>query len=153
MYQLFGHIFLPPVNEVWGKVMFLHVSVHRGSASRVGGLLTGGVYLRDLPIWEGETPAPRTKKAGGMHPTGMLPCNSRGQKIDLIFVVKSRFCHLLKSISIISYFQTHDRALLLKGVGQDFPRYPGSTDAEIASVIFVFSLLKDVKLPPNYNIF
>ena len=35
--------YLPPPNEVWGKVMFSQVSVHRGSTSRVGGLHPGGV--------------------------------------------------------------------------------------------------------------
>ena len=39
--------FLPRANEVWGKVMFLHVSVI---------LFTGGEYLGRYPPWAGTPP-------------------------------------------------------------------------------------------------
>ena len=50
-------ILSPPANEVWDKVMFLHVchSVCKG------GLPTGGADPH---------------KTGGTHPTGMFPCLS-----------------------------------------------------------------------------
>ena len=66
--------FLPPANEVWGKVMFSQVFVYpRGgwSAYRGGGLPTGrkgSAY--EAGCW---TP-PRSIKVGGTHPTGILSC-------------------------------------------------------------------------------
>ena len=67
---------LPPANEVWGKVIFLHLSVI---------LFTGGVPGPGRGVWSGgawsrgwlvgglvETPSPRTAAAaGGTHPIGM----------------------------------------------------------------------------------
>ena len=81
-----SNVLLPPANEVWGKVMFLHLSVYPqgrrnsfgGSASRGRGCLQGvciqggegGVCIQGwLP-----PPPPRTRKAGGTHPTGMFSC-------------------------------------------------------------------------------
>ena len=54
---------LPPANEVWGKVVFLHLSVCSRREREGGFFLEGG--------W---AHLPRTKKAGGTHPTGMLSC-------------------------------------------------------------------------------
>ena len=89
-------ISLPQANEVWGKVMFLHVSA----------ILSGGLCM-SLPVWlpgglclwshvpfKGSLPGkslsrgglcrgtgrwvsretPGIRKAGGTHPTGMLSC-------------------------------------------------------------------------------
>ena len=76
---------LPPANEVWGKVMFLHLCVilfTGGSASR-GGLHPGGSASRaglhrkgrglgrSLP--KSDTTG-RGQQAGGTHPTGMHSC-------------------------------------------------------------------------------
>ena len=63
--EQFWALFLPHANEVWGKVMFLHLSVY----SHDGGLPTGrfciqgggGLHLGGLG-----------RKAGSKHPTGML---------------------------------------------------------------------------------
>ena len=65
-----------PANEVWGKVIFLHLSVllftGGGLASKhesqVTGLQPGGSASRGLAH------PPGTRKAGGTHPTGMLSC-------------------------------------------------------------------------------
>ena len=74
-------LFLPPANEVWGKVMFSQASValstsgggglhQRGrSASGAGGAASGGV---------GQTPPDTTgygQQSGGTHPTGMHSCS------------------------------------------------------------------------------
>ena len=68
--------FLPPADEVWGKVMFLHVSVilfTGGGFPIDGGLPTDG---RESAYREGvgKTPPQKTppRKAGSTHPTGML---------------------------------------------------------------------------------
>ena len=73
--------FLPPANEVWGKVMFLHLSVihsvHEGVCIR-------GSWGRPL------TPSDTTghgQRAGGTHPTGTHHC----------------FCSIQRSIK--EYFQ------------------------------------------------
>ena len=42
------HIFLPPANEVWGKVMFLHLCVI---------LFTGGSTSREVVCIQGQTPS------------------------------------------------------------------------------------------------
>ena len=75
-YTSFRNTFLlPPANEVWGKVMLLHLCVI---------LFTGG----GLPPWEsasrglvGQNPPPPQldttgygQRAGGTHPTGMHSC-------------------------------------------------------------------------------
>ena len=80
-------LYLPPAKEVWGKVMFLHVSVNhseRGERSLYdvtsclvawshvpvrGGLPTAGGGLRTIPT--------RTRKVGGAHPTGILSCQKK----------------------------------------------------------------------------
>ena len=56
-------IYLTPANEVWGEVMFLHVSVIL-STRRFGFpvCITGHMTRYD-------------QQAGGTHPTGMLFCN------------------------------------------------------------------------------
>ena len=77
---------LLPVNEVWGKIMFLNVSVIlsggrglptgrvclRGSAYR-----EGSAYRGSLPTEGGIGQSPptqcKTRKRSGTHPTGMLP--------------------------------------------------------------------------------
>ena len=72
-------IYLPPENEVWGKVIFLHLSVI---------LFTGGVPGQVHPLGRytllaGTPPGryiPRQcmlgygQQAGGTHPTGMHSC-------------------------------------------------------------------------------
>ena len=64
-------VFLPPANEVWGKVMLLPASVI---------LFTGGSAYRGSA--SGGSPPPRVtlntmgygQQAGSTHPTGMLSC-------------------------------------------------------------------------------
>ena len=74
--------FLPPANQVWGRVIFLHVSVilfTGGAASRVRGLHPGGL---------GRTPPPfGIRKASGTHPTGILSCL---KKIHIITLKNKR---------------------------------------------------------------
>ena len=144
MWQVFTRC-LAPVNEVWGKVMFLPLSVssrggdlptgvylRRGSLPR-GSLHPGGISLGvslwgDLPpVWGvcigggevcqgglptegqslpregvclrgvciqggfcilGDGQTPRTRKAGGTHPTGPLSCSSCTCRQILIVSVK-----------------------------------------------------------------
>ena len=63
-------VFLPPANKVWGRVMFSHVFVHRGVLPQ-GGAASGG----SANGGGGRThPHPKTRKADGKHPTGMLSC-------------------------------------------------------------------------------
>ena len=74
---------LPPANEVWGKVMFLHVSVIlfiEGSAYK-GDLPPEGLSTRGGGLWQ--TP-PETRKVGGTHPTRMLSCFNCKYKVDVI---------------------------------------------------------------------
>ena len=88
--------FLPPTNEVWGKVLFLHMSVilftggggvgfpacitdHMTRGSTFGGRVCikgGGVSLQGgLPTGRGlGRPPTGNGKMGGTHPTGMLSC-------------------------------------------------------------------------------
>ena len=53
---------LLPTNEVWGKVMFLHLSVILFTG---GSLCPGGISVRETPIGY---------RAGSTHPTGMHSC-------------------------------------------------------------------------------
>ena len=68
------HPFLPSANEVWGKVMFLHLSVILfgggvyPSMNGAGGSCPGGC-LPPPP-----TPTQTAFEAGGTHPTGMHSC-------------------------------------------------------------------------------
>ena len=74
-------LYLPPANEVWGKVICLHLchSVH-GGCLVPGGLVLGGSRPGVMPgpggvpgprgCPGGETPQTATV-AGGTHPTGM----------------------------------------------------------------------------------
>ena len=63
------YTFLPPANEVAGKVMFLHLSVilftegslSTGGLCPQGGLCTGGVSVQE--------------RVGCMHPSGMHSCS------------------------------------------------------------------------------
>ena len=87
------HSFLPPANEVWGKVIFSatcvflfgggylydvtsclaawsHVPSGKG-VSVPGPMFRGGVSVRELSL---DRDSPIWWRAGGMHPTGMLPC-------------------------------------------------------------------------------
>ena len=75
-------LLLPPANEVWGKVMFLHLSVCSwgegfciqgglhpwGSASKC--VCIGGKGVRQTPLQQNTTRY--GQQAGGTHPTGML---------------------------------------------------------------------------------
>ena len=78
---------LPPANEVWGKVMFLHQRVNlfmeegasqhtleRGLASQHA-LERGGSWLPSIH-WEGFVSRHTLElgEVGGMHPTRMLSC-------------------------------------------------------------------------------
>ena len=56
-------LFLPPANEVWGKVMFLLLSI----CSR--GCLSLGLLGECAPLGH-----PHGRQAGGTHPIGMLSC-------------------------------------------------------------------------------
>ena len=70
-------LFLPPANEVWGKVMFLHLSVilstgegvcNQGpSPSRRGSVCKG---VGQPPVPPSDT-MEYSQRAGGTHPTGM----------------------------------------------------------------------------------
>ena len=85
----------PPANKVWGKVIFLHLSViysvHGGGGALLS--LAGGAILSSAPkMAEDCTPPPQRcaddgtaqdgrgrhptygQQAGSMHPTGMLSC-------------------------------------------------------------------------------
>ena len=60
--------FLPPANEVWGKVMFLHLSVIHS--------VYEGVCIRESwgrPLTPSDTTG-HGQRAGGTHPTGMHYC-------------------------------------------------------------------------------
>ena len=54
-------IFLPPANEVWGKVMFLHLSVSHS--------VHGGLCMMSLPVW---LPGPMFL-LGGLCPWSHVP--------------------------------------------------------------------------------
>ena len=58
--------YLPPVNEVWGKVMFLHLYVIL--FTRLGGVVCihGSLHPGDTTGYG--------QRAGGTHPTGMHSC-------------------------------------------------------------------------------
>ena len=73
-------VHLPPANEVWGKAMFY---TRLSFCSRGGGLppKVGEAASREVCIqgrsayrggWTDPPPPPRTRKAGGTHPTRML---------------------------------------------------------------------------------
>ena len=81
---------LPPVNEVCGKAMFLHMSlIPRGSASGGRGVSAyRGIDWADLR-------PPATRKVGGMHPTGMLSCSKEyGPHVDSEF----HACHFSEGV-------------------------------------------------------
>ena len=63
-------IYLPPANEVWGKVIFSQACVKNpwsgGGAWSWGGAWSGGMF--------GDPPGTATA-AGGTHPTGMHSCS------------------------------------------------------------------------------
>ena len=83
---------LPPANEVWGKVIFFHLSVilfTGGSASVHAGILPPPTLWEQTPQSRhprgADTPLGQTppctvhagrygQQAGGMHPTGMQSC-------------------------------------------------------------------------------
>ena len=82
--------YLPPANEVWGKVIFSQAcvknSVHRGGAWFRGGyLLPGGVAWSQerCLVWGGAwsqggawwRPPGTATAAGDTHPTGMHSCS------------------------------------------------------------------------------
>ena len=79
-------MFLPPANEVWGKVICLHLSVIlstgrcmvrgvpglRGVPGPAACLVQGGTWSRGMCLVETQ---PQTATAlGGTHPTGMHYC-------------------------------------------------------------------------------
>ena len=69
--------FLPPANEVWGKVMFLHLCVttgiclQGGPASGWGVSCMGGLGRPPQNTWD---TTGYGQQAGGTHPTGMNSC-------------------------------------------------------------------------------
>ena len=84
---------LPPANEVWGKIIFLHLSVilftWGGGGEGGGCLVPGGVWSWVCLLRGGGVPVPRgvpapggclvetpqmATAASGMHPTGMYSC-------------------------------------------------------------------------------
>ena len=94
--------FLPPVNEVWSKLIFSEASVILSTEGEGGGLCmmpllaawshvpSRGVSVPGPMLHPGETlgglcgeslsrrlfqqPPPRIRKASGTHPTGILSC-------------------------------------------------------------------------------
>ena len=71
--------FLPPANEVWGKVICLHVYTCLSFCPQGG----GGAWSRGGPGGEGSGPGGflvetlrKATAAGGTHPTGMHSCFS-----------------------------------------------------------------------------
>ena len=77
--------FLPPANEVWGKVMFLHLSLSvilfKGDVFPIACWDTHParqtLLPRQNPSPQADTPPDTTgydQQAGGMHPTGMHTC-------------------------------------------------------------------------------
>ena len=71
-------LYLPPANEVWDKVIFLHPSVILFTGRRVSAPLHAGVHPQaDTPLLGRYPPLDTTgygQKAGGTHPTGMHTC-------------------------------------------------------------------------------
>ena len=81
--------FLPPANEVWGKVIFLHLSVILFTGGGVPGHVPPRVVHplgRYIPLY-----TPRQcmlgygQQAGGAHPTGMHSCHSAKYAFGVIF--------------------------------------------------------------------
>ena len=71
-------LYLPPANEVWGKVMFLHPSAILFTGWGVSAPLHAGVHPQaDTPLL-GRHPLLDSsgygQQAGGTHPTGMHTC-------------------------------------------------------------------------------
>ena len=97
-----GYFWLPPTNEVWAKVMFLHVSVilftgevavlSRMCYPRKGGaiLSMGVLSLAAPPGWQTIAPprmaedgnTPYSQQVGSMHPTGILSCYCQQMKLQ-----------------------------------------------------------------------
>ena len=82
--NVFYKQFLPPANEVWGKVIFSQAcvknSVHGGGVSAPGGVCSQGVSAPEGGAWW--RPPPGTAAAaGGTHPTGMHFCLKKNQFI------------------------------------------------------------------------
>ena len=74
--MLHSYPLLLPANDVWGKVMFLHLSVNLFTGGE-GGLprrvcIQGGRHVGGVK--QNPPPAELGKKAGGTYPTGMLSC-------------------------------------------------------------------------------
>ena len=68
---------LPPANEVWGKVMFLHLSVNH-SVHRGRGVMMPLPVMDSTPSWTATPPPPTaphpllSQHMGSTHPIGML---------------------------------------------------------------------------------
>ena len=109
MYARLCHIWLPPVNEAWGKVMFSHLSVI---------LFMGGVY----PIACWNTPpnrtTPRRTPPLGRHPPSRHPPGQTtpfSPTCILQDTVNKRAVRiLLDCILVVSVFSTSTRLLLTK---------------------------------------
>ena len=73
---------LPPTKEVWGKVMFLYLSVIHSCRRGVSAPLHAGIHPQADTLL-GRHPSPQIlwdtvnkQQVGGMHPTGMHTCLS-----------------------------------------------------------------------------
>ena len=80
--------YLPPANEVWSKVIFLHLFVILFTVEglvRGGGLLLGGACSRGVPALDGGMPAP----GGGAwwRPPGQLLLRAVRILLECILVI------------------------------------------------------------------
>ena len=64
---------LPHANEVWGKAMFLHLSVSHSVHGVGGGVVFAFGSGGCTPLYT--LPVEMAIEAGGMHPTGMHSCS------------------------------------------------------------------------------
>ena len=83
---------LPPANEIWSKVMFLHLchSVHRGVCLQRGGLPSGGSTSRGVNL----------QRVGGLPPEGLFCIPGWG----VVCIPGVGFIENFNSILLVSMF-------------------------------------------------